>query len=247
MTAAGGSHIGLRKDNEDSYYISENNKLLAIADGMGGHEHGQLASRIAVEQFVRMAEKQSRESVSAFSAGFSTEQMQAAFEQANRAVYEKQEALHSGIMGTTLTAVCISGNALYAGHVGDSRLYLLRDGELTQLTMDHTYYAELLRQGNLDIPLENRQKHVLLKALGPEKQVDGQFLEEALYTGDILLLCTDGLYNAVQEAQMLQIMQNNALEEAPAKALDKAVHQMIGLALEQGASDNITVIIYRHE
>lgn len=232
MAAAGGSNIGLRKNNEDSYYINDDCKLLAIADGMGGHEHGQLASRIAVEQFVNLAQGRCPES-------FSLEQMKAMFVQANRAVYEKQEALHSGIMGTTLTAVLIDENQLYAGHVGDSRLYLLRNGMLTQLTMDHSYYAELLRQGSLDIPVENRQKHVLLKALGPEKQVDGQFLQDSLSAGDMLLLCTDGLYNSVQEAEMQHIMQNYTPTEA--------VHQLIDLALQRGASDNITVIIYRHD
>lgn len=232
MAAAGGSNIGLRKNNEDSYYINDDCKLLAIADGMGGHEHGQLASRIAVEQFVSLAEGRCPES-------FSLEQMKAMFVQANRAVYKKQEALHSGIMGTTLTAVLIDENQMYAGHVGDSRLYLLRDGVLTQLTLDHSYYAELLRQGSLDIPLENRQKHVLLKALGPEEQVDGQFLQETLSAGDMLLLCTDGLYNSVQEAEMHHVMQNNTLPEA--------VDQLIHLALERGATDNITVVVYRHD
>lgn len=232
MAAAGGSNIGLRKNNEDSYYINDDCKLLAIADGMGGHEHGQLASRIAVEQFVSLSEGRCPES-------FSLEQMKAMFVQANRAVYKKQEALHSGIMGTTLTAVLIDENQMYAGHVGDSRLYLLRDNILTQLTLDHSYYAELLRQGSLDIPLENRQKHVLLKALGPEEQVDGQFLQETLSAGDMLLLCTDGLYNSVQEAEMHHVMQNNTLPEA--------VDQLIHLALERGATDNITVVVYRHD
>lgn len=185
-----------------------------------------------MEQFVSLAEGRCPES-------FSLEQMKAMFVQANRAVYKKQEALHSGIMGTTLTAVLIDENQMYAGHVGDSRLYLLRDNILTQLTLDHSYYAELLRQGSLDIPLENRQKHVLLKALGPEEQVDGQFLQETLSAGDMLLLCTDGLYNSVQEAEMHHVMQNNTLPEA--------VDQLIHLALERGATDNITVVVYRHD
>ena len=135
MAVAGGSNIGLRKNNEDSYYISEDCGLLVIADGMGGHEHGQLASRIAVAQFVNLVEGRCPEH-------FSLEQMKQLFIQANKAVYEQQEALHSGIMGTTLTAAIIDGDKLYVGHVGDSRLYLLRQNILTQMTLDHSYYAE---------------------------------------------------------------------------------------------------------
>ncbi|MBR2626685.1 MAG: serine/threonine-protein phosphatase [Peptococcaceae bacterium] len=232
MTAAGESHIGLRKNNEDSYYINEDCRLLVIADGMGGHEHGQLASELAVQQFVTLVDGKCPEA-------FSTEQMETLFEQANKAVYEKQEALQSGIMGTTLTVAMVDGNRLYTGHVGDSRLYLLRDDELTQLTQDHSYYAELMRQGNTDIPLENRQKNVLLKALGPEETISGQYFEEKLYPDDQLLLCTDGLYNAVPDEDIKQIMEQHTASDA--------VHLLIETALAKGATDNITVIIYRHE
>ena len=232
MTAAGGSHIGLRKNNQDSYYINEDCRLLVIADGMGGHEHGQLASELAVKQFAELVQNTCPED-------FSVEQMEDVFQQANRTVYDKQTALKIDIMGTTLTVAMIDGDQLYAGHVGDSRLYLLRDDELTQLTQDHSYYAELMRQGNTDIPLENRQKNVLLKALGPEERVEGQYFEEQLYRDDLLLLCTDGLYNAVPEEDMRQIIEQYPLQEA--------VDKLLALALERGASDNITVILYRHE
>ena len=219
MAAAGGSNIGLRKNNEDSYYINEDCGLYVVADGMGGHEHGQLASRIAVEQFSSLAEGHCPEA-------FSLEDMRRLFTQANAAVYRRQEALQSGIMGTTLTAVIVDGDTMYLGHVGDSRLYLLHDGELLQLTMDHSYYAELIRQGTENVHMENRQKNVLLKALGPEQEVEGQFLQQRLTTGDMLLLCTDGLYNFVPTEEM---------------------QQLLALALEKGTSDNLTVIVYRHE
>ena len=143
-------------------------------------------------------------------------------------------------MGTTLTVAEIEGNHLYVGHVGDSRLYLFRDEELTQLTEDHSYYAELLRQGSADISLENRQKNVLLKALGPEERVEGQFFMEDLYRDDILLLCTDGLYNAVSHEALQQIIENT-------QDLQRAVDEMIALALANGAADNITAVLYRHD
>lgn len=233
MAAAGGSNIGLRKNNEDSYYMNEACGLFVIADGMGGHEHGQLASRIAVEQFSSLAEGRCPEA-------FSLEEMRRLFTQANTAVYARQEALQSGIMGTTLTAMIIDGDEMYLGHVGDSRLYLLRGGELIQLTLDHSYYAELMRQGTENIHIENRQKNVLLKALGPEENVEGQFLQQTLLPGDMLLLCTDGLYNFVENEEMQQILQQAA-------DLSAAVQQLLATALEKGTSDNLTVIVYRHE
>lgn len=233
MAVAGGSNIGQRKNNEDSYYINANCGLLAIADGMGGHEHGQLASRIAVEQFaMRLSERCIQL--------FSLDIMKQLFAQANAAVFEQQEALQSGIMGTTLTAVAIDEDQIYVGHVGDSRLYLLHDGVLTQLTLDHSYYAELMRQGKEQIHVENKQKNVLLKALGPEEQVDGQFLNHPLAAGDMLLLCTDGLYNSLQPEEMQQMMMQ-------ATELQPAVNALLELALQRGASDNLTVILYRHE
>lgn len=233
MSAAGGSNIGLRKNNEDSYYINEACGVLAIADGMGGHEHGQLASRLAVEQFATLAAGRCPES-------FSLEQMRALFSRANAAVYERQEALQSGIMGTTLTAVILDGDEMYLGHVGDSRLYLLRENELIQLTLDHSYYAELMRQGSEELHIENRQKNVLLKALGPEESVEGQFLQQTLSAGDLLILCTDGLYNFVEPEEMRQILQRTEM-------LEDAVQRLLDLALERDASDNLTVILYRHE
>lgn len=233
MTAAGGSHIGLRKNNEDSYYINEACRLFVIADGMGGHEHGKMASRMAVEHFMQMAEGKGSDV-------FSIEQMEQMMEEANQAIYSRQEALHIDVMGTTLTAVKIDGSHLYAGHIGDSRLYLYRDEELTQLTQDHSYYAELLRQGNTEISLENCQKNVLLKALGPEAAAEGQFFVETVYPDDILLLCTDGLYNAVSHAELQQLIEQTA-------DLQSTVNEMIALALSHGASDNITAILYRHD
>lgn len=233
MAAAGGSNIGLRKNNEDSYYISEACGLYVVADGMGGHEHGQLASRIAVEQFSSLAEGCCPEA-------FSLEDMRQLFTQANAAVYKRQEDLQSGIMGTTLTAVIVDGDTMYLGHVGDSRLYLLHDGELLQLTMDHSYYAELIRQGTENVHMENRQKNVLLKALGPEQEVEGQFLQQQLTAGDMLLLCTDGLYNFVSIEEMQQML-------LQAEELSELVQHLLALALEKGTSDNLTVVVYKHE
>jgi len=232
MAAAGGSNIGLRKDNEDSYYINEACGLFAIADGMGGHEHGQLASRIAVEQFSTLVKAGCLENIS-------LEIMRQLFQQANAAVHTKQQTLQSGIMGTTLTAVMVDADVMYVGHVGDSRLYWFHGGTLRQLTMDHSYYAELIRQGE-NIHVESKQKNVLLKALGPEAVVEGQFFQQVLAAGDLLLLCTDGLYNAVSLEEMQRAV-------ACCTDLATTVQDLLSLGLVRGATDNLTVVLYRHE
>ena len=233
MAATGGSNIGLRKDNEDSFFISQNQNIVAIADGMGGHEHGQLASRIAVEEARLFSERID-------SKAMTLEMMEDFFLRANAAIHKQQRVLQGGIMGTTLTAVAIMEKEMYVGHVGDSRLYLLRDHKLEQLTLDHSYYAELLRQGNYQIHPENRQKNVLLKALGPEEHVEGQYFRKTLKDGDLLILCTDGLYNFVDPEQMQRIL------EEPTGLSDK-VQKLLDTALKGGTSDNLTVVLYQCE
>ncbi len=247
MYAAGGSDIGLRKDNEDCYEIKTIAKadgtsvyILVVADGMGGHEHGQLASQVAAASFLAL-------NVQDIEDGFSTEQMQSLFAQANEAVFARQEQLHDGIMGTTLTAAAVQDNQLLLGHVGDSRCYLYREGVLQQLSMDHTYYAELIRLGKIEAAQDEKQRNVLMRAIGPEAQVEGQFLQQTLKDNDILLLCTDGLYNSVSEDDL-----KAALDETLQRvlttddSLQRTVDHLLAKALEQGARDNLTLILYLH-
>jgi len=243
MHAAGGSNIGLRKDNEDCYeirtlYISADEpvQILVIADGMGGHEHGQLASRIAVEQFAALNDETVAE-------GFTLQHMQTLFEQANDRVFAHQQLLQDGIIGTTMTAAVIQENRLYLGHIGDSRCYIYRNHELLQISMDHTYYAELIRQGQTISEQDEKRKNLLMKALGPEQTVEGQYLEQELYEGDVLVLCTDGLYNSVSTEEATAV-----LEQIPTGmvSLQQAVEILLNKALEHGARDNLTLIIYLH-
>ncbi len=243
MHAAGGSNIGLRKDNEDCYEIRtvqmpDGNMVhfLVIADGMGGHEHGQLASKIAVEQFAALESE-------AVTGGFSLQHMQTLFAQANAKIFAQQEQLQDGIMGTTMTAAAVYHDRLYLGHVGDSRCYIYRDHELIQISMDHTYYAELIRLGQMISEQDEKQKNVLMKALGPELTVEGQYLEQELRHGDLLVLCTDGLYNSVSTDEAVEVLDDILngtcqLQQAVAILLDKA--------LMHGARDNLTLILYLH-
>lgn len=244
MTAAGGSHIGQRRNNEDCYeirtlYLPDETavQLLVIADGMGGHEHGQLASKIAVEQFASLNND-------AIAHGFSLKFMRILFEQANAQIFARQEQLHDGIIGTTMTALAVQEDTLYLGHVGDSRCYLYRGHELLQLSMDHTYYAELIRHGQTISEQDEKQKNVLMKALGPEQNVEGQYLEYALQKDDILILCTDGLYNSVSDEDALEVLESVLNENY---SLQPAVEKLLDKALGHGARDNVTLILYLHE
>lgn len=244
MNTAGGSDIGQRKDNEDRYEIrtvaapnGHKIQFLVIADGMGGHEHGQLASRMAVEQFVKL-------DAEALTDGFSLEHMCMLFQNANTKINALQEHLHDGIMGTTMTAVAIENNQLFLGHVGDSRCYVYRDEELIQISVDHTYYAELIRCGQEISSSDAKQKNILMKALGPELSVEGQFLSLELKASDLLILCTDGLYNAVSTQDAVDICQNVLRKQY---TLEEAVDIFLNKALEQGARDNLTLVLYLHE
>lgn len=244
MNSAGGSNIGQRKDNEDRYEIrtvvapnGSSIHFLVIADGMGGHEHGQLASRIAVEQFAKLEPK-------ALVDGFNITHMRMLFQNANTKINALQEHLHDGIMGTTMTAAAIENNLLFLGHVGDSRCYIYRDQELIQISVDHTYYAELIRRGQEISSDDLQQKNVLIKALGPELTVEGQFLSLELKDNDVLILCTDGLYNAVSTQDAVEICQNVLNDRY---TLEQAVDSFLNKALEQGARDNLTLVLYLHE
>ena len=243
MMAAGGSNIGLRKDNEDSYEIRTMHlpdktavSLLVIADGMGGHEHGQLASRIAVQQFATLQSEHVAD-------GFGLHHMQTLFEQANAEIYARQEQLQDGIIGTTMTAAAVQNDHLYLGHVGDSRCYIYREHELIQISVDHTYYAELLRMGQVISEQDEKQKNVLMKALGPERTVEGQYLEQKLCEQDILVLCTDGLYNSVSTEEAMAVL-DGVLDGT--YHLQQAVGIFLDKALEHGARDNLTLILYLH-
>lgn len=244
MIAAGGSNIGCRKDNEDRYeirMISLPNGVtiyfLIIADGMGGHEHGQLASRLAVEAFSSLE-------ADTLECTFTLQDMQKIFQQANATINNIQERLQDGIMGTTLTVVAIQEDQCLLGHVGDSRCYIYREQELIQISVDHTYYAELIRLGQMISEHDEKQKNILMKALGPEHTVEGQYLTQTLRENDLLLLCTDGLYNALSTGDIIGVLECVLHAEY---SLQQAVDIFLDKALQQGARDNLTLIVYWHK
>ncbi len=220
-----------RRDNEDSSFARA--PLFVIADGMGGAQAGEVASRIAVEAFAGALPEQ----------GSSEERLAGRAQQANRDIYEKSRTAHEHAgMGTTLTAVYVGETGLAVAHVGDSRAYLYRHGELGRLTQDHTLVEELLRRGKLteEQAAEHPQRSIITRALGVDPVVEVDTRTYAGRAGDVVLLCSDGLTSMITEAAIVGV-----LDAEP--DLDRAAEALIAAANDAGGRDNITVILFRLE
>jgi len=231
------SEVGqVRELNEDRFLatIVEGRFIGAVADGMGGHQGGEVASGIAVEEVEKAA--------SALNGGASVREVfQALFTRANARILEAaaQSPALTG-MGTTLTAACVESGRVWLGHVGDSRAYLLRRGQIAQLTDDDSLVEELVRQGQISPQeaLSHPRRNVLLRALGTGSEATYQVEEETVEAGDVLLLCSDGLTTHVSDADIPPAVE-------AAATLQEAAERLVGLANERGGSDNVTVVLVR--
>jgi protein phosphatase len=255
-SAYGLTDVGLvRQSNQDNFLIDPAQRLVAVADGMGGHDGGEIASRLALESLRdALARADLKPACVDACAGDSLdpdatwqdEHMPAvvavhdAIDAANAGVYGAN--LHSGHgqgsgMGTTLTGIwqSLPGGPLLVFHVGDSRLYRYRDGELAVLTRDQTLYQQALEAGQADdLPPRN----LLLQAIGPTADVTPDVKVCATQPGDLYLLCSDGLYGNTPHAAIEQ-----ALADAHAQSLDTCCAQLIELAKRHGSRDNITAVL----
>jgi len=220
-----------RTTNEDSYFAR--GPLYAVADGMGGAQAGEVASRMAAEAF-EPAER-GTESPEAF--------LRSVVESANKQIHSlsQDDSSRSG-MGTTLTAVLLDGDEVSIGHVGDSRAYRLREGELKLLTSDHSLVEELRRQGRLteEEAEDHPQRSIITRALGPEQDVEVDTLTASARPDDVYLICSDGLTTMVRDAKIKEIL----LESS---SLEEAATWLVNEANEAGGRDNITVIAFRLE
>ncbi len=226
------SDTGLqRRENEDSAFARA--PVFVVADGMGGAQAGEVASRIAVEAFAQGLPD----------AGTPEERLAARAVEANQRIYDvsRTERERAG-MGTTLTAAYLDGSDLAIAHVGDSRAYLFRDGKLKRLTQDHSLVDELVRRGKLteEQAAEHPQRSIITRALGPEPSVEVDTWTYPVRAGDILLLCSDGLTSMVPEDRVQEIL-------ASADSLASASQALIDQANRAGGRDNITVILFRLE
>ncbi|CAM3948168.1 Stp1/IreP family PP2C-type Ser/Thr phosphatase [Paenibacillus alkaliterrae] len=242
MLTANRSDIGrVRQVNEDQAWVGQlgNGITLAIvADGMGGHQAGDVASQKAVDAFRSMLEQSAAKSDLSVQEGKML--IRQAITQANEAVFElasHNELYHN--MGTTIVAALVKRDNAIIGHVGDSRAYKITEGAITQLTNDHTLVNELVKSGQLSVEeaAHHPRRNVLTRAVGTDShvEIDVQAVEWSPH--DVLLLCSDGLSNMVSEQEMLQTVRTEQLE------LEAKADHLIQLALHAGGDDNITVVI----
>ena len=218
----------VRANNQDAPIVSEKLHLYGVADGMGGHKGGEVASASARDGLIRELEGKTP-SVSTISA---------AIETVNRQIYHQQEhdeALTG--MGTTLSVLWMSDNFVYIGHVGDSRVYLLRDGEFKQMTLDHSLVEQLVREGVLTE--EEAQNHpmrnIITRAVGTDEGVEVDVVVEERRKGDLWLACSDGLHGLVDDQKM-----RDTLRQYPP---ERAADVLLKAALDAGGRDNVTLVI----
>jgi protein phosphatase len=227
--STGATHAGRkRRRNEDAYVVEP--PLFAVADGMGGAQAGELASRLAASA---VHEQQGR--------GGGEERVAELIQQANRRVYERssEDAAVSG-MGTTMTVALVDDGVVAFGHVGDSRAYLIRDGRLEQLTDDHSLVAELVRSGKLT-PEEaesHPQRSVITRALGTDPDVDVDTFSVDARPGDLFMLCSDGLTSMVDDETILSVVEKHRTD------LDAAAQALVKAANRGGGEDNITIVFF---
>ena len=225
----------VRQLNEDSCYQPERGeRFCAVADGMGGHNAGEVASALAVKTYADYMRAVER---------ITAEALRAAVVRANDAVYRaSQESPEVSGMGTTFSALAMEGKNAFIAHVGDSRVYLVRRGALMQVTMDHTLVEEMVLKG-LITAREARvhpKRNIITRALGTEPRVDIDMLQLDLRPGDVFFLCSDGLTNHVTERDILRV-------SLGASDWQEKLRELVAIALENGGQDNITAMYAIYE
>ena len=237
MKATSCTHLGPRTHNEDSYGILEldDTLLLIVADGLGGHNAGEVASKLAVKEIQETIKEHYG------STDDHKQILTKAIEKANREIFDlaavKPE--YSG-MGTTVVAALVKGNKAVVANVGDSRAYLFSDNGIRQVTKDHSLVQSLLDMDAIDEE-EARghpQKNVVLRSLGLKDEVEGDFYEVGLNDGELLMLCTDGITDTLTDSQISGIIQMD-------DGLEVIASKLIEASLKGETKDNITVVLYK--
>lgn len=234
MAATMRTHVGLvRRQNEDAAWMDERRSIYAVADGMGGHMAGEVASAMAIDAVQQMAKGGERPGVAPLRA----------------MVHNGHEAIYTHAlrhpecagMGTTLSVLWRAGRYAYIAHVGDSRIYRLRQGELEQITQDHSLVDELVRAGLItrDEARTHPRRNVITRALGTRGENQPDILAADVRQGDIWLLCSDGLTGMVEDEVIRRTLSDYPLEQA--------ADRLIALALEAGGTDNVTLVLYQCE
>lgn len=246
IESAGLTDVGKkRKNNEDSLFLSDKQKLYVVADGMGGHQAGEVASSLVVETLweymKRFAEGEDVEELEAYDDALSLEanRLLSGIRLANQSVYQAAQSkpAYKG-MGSTVSSAYFTKNTLITANVGDSPIYLIHNGKIEMLSVPHTVMAE---QEAMD-PENAKQlgqefRHMLTRAMGVRESVDADISEIQCFKGDRLVICSDGLSEKVTKDEIHEIVKK--------ERSDKACRKLVDLANERGGDDNITVIVLR--
>lgn len=231
--------IGRVRDiNQDAYYISsfKDHPLFIIADGMGGHKAGEIASNMAVEIISSNLE----EDLNSLELDDSSIKVwiQNSMNKANKEIFDKslKDEKFSG-MGTTVTLAYTNNQKIFIGHVGDSRAYLFRKGVLSQMTKDHSLVEELIRNGSIskEEAKLHPQRNIITRAVGTSNDIEADLIVKEKLKDDILLLCTDGLTNMLMDEEIKEYLLIN-------EDMQKVCEELVRLANEKGGFDNITVL-----
>ncbi len=242
--ARGRSDVGrVRRANEDAYHVGDS--VFAVADGMGGHVAGEVASSTALEPIAALDGRVFSDAQAARTA------LRTAVLTANEAVVSKAagDPEFEG-MGTTLTAVMVEGRRAHMAHVGDSRAYLFRDNQFGQLTTDHTLVQRMIDEGRLtrEEAANHPQRSIITRAIGVEAEIDVDAMSLDLLPGDVLVLCSDGLTGPVDDQTITRVLADRTPStEDDASGIDEVAQQLIDAANDAGGPDNITVVVLEFE
>lgn len=251
LTSAGRTHVGMKRaHNEDSLRLFREENLFIVADGMGGHASGEVASQMSVESLAEFFRATAEDDEVTWpykmdkGRKYEENRVITGIKLSNRKIFESasRDSKLKG-MGTTIVVVFFVNGGAYVGHVGDSRVYRQRNGKLTQLTEDHSLLNDYIKMKNLT-PEEIEafpHKNVIVRALGMKETVQVDVYHEIPETGDTYLLCSDGLSGMVNDENIQRILGDTETD------LDKKAERLIELANENGGTDNITVILVRYE
>lgn len=244
---AGNTDVGRKRaHNEDNFDLLPDENLFVVCDGMGGHASGEVASLIAVESLQEFFEVTTKDPDKTWpykedrTQNYEANRLMAAIRFANRNIHDKatQDVSFKG-MGTTIVALCFFNRKVAVAHVGDSRCYRIRNGEIVQLTEDHSLLNDYKKQVKLTPEEEANfpHKNIIVRALGMKRDVVVDVAEQPVEVGDIYLACSDGLNGEITDEQMLEIVLANGDD------LETSTNELIQSACEHGGKDNVTVVM----
>lgn len=242
LISAGATNIGRkRKVNQDSFVMEAGSKLFVVADGMGGHAGGETASRITVETVVQSLLSDKNSSLNMDPADL----LMGAIHRANTSVFstaEKNKALAG--MGTTVVSMYFSGNKIFVGHVGDSRVYLARKNQIWQVTKDHSLVNEKLKAGVItrEQMKKDKSRNVITRSVGFESSVLVDIYQKEISVGDLYLACSDGLSGMMEDREILETIDQLGWE---GDDLNPLVGTLIEKANQHGGDDNVTCVVVR--